>query len=686
MVVEEASAVEAAVGIRRRSLVLGVLVYLVCLSSPAAAEETYPYVAQWPPSNASYSFLGPGAIALDKSGNIYVADAGNHRIVKLSPSGTLLTTWGSPGTGGGQFDLPGGVAVDTSGNVYVSDSGNHRVQKFSSTGTYRAEWGSSLNFPLGIGVGPSGNLYVADTGNHRIVKFSPSGAQVAAWGSFGAGGGQFDNPEGVTVGPSGDVYVADTANGRIQRFTSAGVHLGTLRSELDAPSGLGVDSGGTLYVADAGNHRVLKLSPTGTDLAAIGSPGVGDGQLTFPLGVAADGSGNVYVADTDNHRVQKFRDTSPPTTTLSRSSQPDITGGLFRPAFSKPPTVALTSSEPGRTYYNWSSSSHGPQGQWVPYTGPITAPTYSAHFYYYSTDLAGNKERFKPWLYRFERPLADYGARYGTTFTSVWIHPNPLFPNENAWITLFSGKKLSMRTTSFCFTINKPGNVWINVYNYKGRVLRMPARPIVEDGKLFKRWLLPGRYYQGWNGKDQNGRQLPPGTYKYVLELRSWDQMRNQWATDSHTGTVTIGDRAAAASLANRLSYVSLISPFEAVWMYPNPFYPGQNRWFAGDPVNDPTRRVSLNTTSFCFTLTAPGYAWINVYDHRGLVRRMPVRPVVRGGKLYNRWLPAGRYYVGWNGKDDARRLLLPGNYRYALELNDRSSTRTTEGIVSIRR
>ena len=180
----------------------------------------------WNPPSEDGQFYYPRGVAVDRSGNVYVADTGNNRIQKFSPWGWFLTKWGSEGSGDGQFENPSGVAVDGSGNVYVADTDNHRIQKFSSDGVFLTKWGGSkgsgdgqFDYPRGIAVDGNGNVYVADTGNHRIQKFNSEGVFLTKWGSYGSEDGQFDYPQGVAVDRSGNVYVADSRNNRIQKFT-----------------------------------------------------------------------------------------------------------------------------------------------------------------------------------------------------------------------------------------------------------------------------------------------------------------------------------------------------------------------------------------------------------------------------------------------------------------------------------
>jgi len=115
--------------------------------------------------------------------------------------------WGSFGSGAGQFDHPWAVAADPAGDIYVADAINHRIQKFTDTGTYLTQWGSNgsgdgqFDTPLGVATDATGNVYVADVLNYRIQKFTDTGAYVTQWGSFGTGDGEFRFPVAVVFGP-----------------------------------------------------------------------------------------------------------------------------------------------------------------------------------------------------------------------------------------------------------------------------------------------------------------------------------------------------------------------------------------------------------------------------------------------------------------------------------------------------
>lgn len=222
---------------------------------------------------------GPFGIAVDAQGTIYVADAGDNTIKKLSPTGQLLATWGKTGSAPGELSWPQGVAVDAQGNVYVVDANNSRIQKFSSTGTLLAVFGNTgssverLNLPVGIDLDAQGDLYIADLRNHRLVKFSPEGTFLIAWS--GAGGKQFSSARGVSVDREGNISITDARNFRIVKFSPTGKVLAIWQRPMDlALFGITGDPQGNIYVVwtPVPNNGVLrggirKLSPSGAALA-----------------------------------------------------------------------------------------------------------------------------------------------------------------------------------------------------------------------------------------------------------------------------------------------------------------------------------------------------------------------------------------------------------------------------------
>ena len=202
-------------------------------------------------------FDSPTAMAVDPSGNILVADTGNGRIEKFSPTGTFVTSIG-------QFEAPNGIAIDHTGNIYVAEIGSkHRVQKLGPDGTFIAQWAPGLYGPRRITIGPDDSVYVVDSGHNRIVKFSPDGQVLASWGSEGSGDGQFKGFSSVAVDPiNNKVYVADSLNSRIQVFDSDGKFLTKwLVPEWGRPNGfedLAIDSQrGRLYASSANMGAVL---------------------------------------------------------------------------------------------------------------------------------------------------------------------------------------------------------------------------------------------------------------------------------------------------------------------------------------------------------------------------------------------------------------------------------------------
>jgi hypothetical protein len=298
------------------------------LSFKTLAGTTYALDRKWgSQGSGDGQFVAPFGIAVDFSGNVYVADNGSNRIQKFSSSGAFLAKWGTFGTGDGQFQSPAGVALDLPGNVYVADTLNDRIQKFTSSGTFLTKWGSQglgdgqVNHPQGVAASRQSRLgvitypvYVADTDHSRVQRFNSDGSFFSKWGAFGTADGQFDDPVGIgAYAGGGSVYVADTYNDRIQAFNIAGTFQakwgaeGSGDGQFSNPRGVAVDRLGNVYVADTGNSRIQKFGPTGAFTTKWGTLGTGDGQFNSPWGVAVDQLGYVYVTDIGNHRIEKFK-------------------------------------------------------------------------------------------------------------------------------------------------------------------------------------------------------------------------------------------------------------------------------------------------------------------------------------------------------------------------------------------
>jgi DNA-binding beta-propeller fold protein YncE len=323
----------------RRSLLC--LVFALVMGVPlagAATTETPVFDTMWGgPGSGDGQFQAPAAVAVDRAGNIYVADTNNNRIQKFDANGTFLTKWGSEGSADGQFQGPSGIAADSSGNVYVADTFNSRIQKFDANGTFLTKWGGfgigegEFRFPLGLAVDTAGNVYVGDRSPHegaqldRIQKFSADGSFLMSWGSSGSGDGQFQSPSGIAVDADGSVYVADTHNQRIQKFDANGTFLtkwgsfGTGDGEFAFPAKVAVDALGNVYVADFHNSRIQKFDSSGSFLTKWGSEGSVAGEFQGAAAVAVDAVANVYVADAGNNRIQKFKDATPPVVSCSAS-------------------------------------------------------------------------------------------------------------------------------------------------------------------------------------------------------------------------------------------------------------------------------------------------------------------------------------------------------------------------------
>lgn len=310
-------------------------------------------------------FQNPAGMAIDASGNLYVADRWNNAIRRITPAGVVTTFAGalnSPGSDDGPGDQARfflasnngannlGIAWDGAGDLFVADDYNHTIRKITPAGVVTTLAGTpgiagsrdgngaeaQFNEPAGVAVDKAGHIYVADSGNFTIRKITPTGSVTTLAGSPGLGGSEdglgaaarFSIPGGIAVDGAGNVFVAE-ASCSVRRITPNGVvttpfgvnedcrivdGVGT-NARFGQLAGLTIDASDNLYVAEVRYNAIRKITPTGvvTTLAGSGDvdPGSADGagaaaRFYGPNGVAADAAGNISVADVGNHAIRKI--------------------------------------------------------------------------------------------------------------------------------------------------------------------------------------------------------------------------------------------------------------------------------------------------------------------------------------------------------------------------------------------
>jgi streptogramin lyase len=257
----------------------------------------------------------PFGMAINTSGDLYVADYRNKRVEEFSSTGKYLAQLGAEGSEGA-LSGPEGVAVDSKGNIWVVDADADDVEEFSSSGAYLQKFGSTghgngqLFVPRSIAVGANGDLYVVDSDNNRVEEFSTTGEYLGQFGSEGSGNGQFKQPVGIVIA-GGNVYVSDFSNDRVEKFNEKGEYLGQFGSkgtgngQFNGPNGVAV-ADGVVYVVDEGNSRVEEFNEKGEYLGQFGSNGTGSGQFEEPWDIVTNSTGSVWVTDTVNDRVEKW--------------------------------------------------------------------------------------------------------------------------------------------------------------------------------------------------------------------------------------------------------------------------------------------------------------------------------------------------------------------------------------------
>jgi len=248
------------------------------------------------------SMTWPAGCALDKAGNLYVADEWRNQIVMFTKDGEVIGRWGTTGSGDGQMDGPNGITFDAQDNLLVVDGRNHRVQKFSKAGKFISKFGShganngQFNLPWGITVDHEGNIFVADWRNDRIQKFSKDGKFLMKLGASGTKDGQLNRPTGVAVDSEGFVYVTDWGNDRVQVFDREGQFVAKMLGE-----------GG---ISKWGKEK-LDANPDMWKEREISQGLEEEKKFWAPICVRVDDQGRVFIVESARQRIQVYKKIDP---------------------------------------------------------------------------------------------------------------------------------------------------------------------------------------------------------------------------------------------------------------------------------------------------------------------------------------------------------------------------------------
>lgn len=305
-------------------------------------------------------FKNPAFIASDSKGNLFVSDASDHVIRKITPAGVVTTFAGIAATTGSAdnatgtmatFNNPQGIVIDSNDNLFVADENNHTIRKITPSGavtTFAGTAGANgstdangtsarFDTPEVLAIDSSNNIFVGDRGNLLVRKITSAGVVSTIAGTVGASGdtdgvgtsASFGGMQGIAVDSSGNIFVADTQNQTIRKIDSSnnvttyagasgvsGSADGSLTSaRFQVPCGMVFDKKGNLFISDNDNHTIRKISKDGTVSTLAGSaPTLGSvngtgsaARFHYPLGLAVDPDNKLYVVDAYNYLIRKIR-------------------------------------------------------------------------------------------------------------------------------------------------------------------------------------------------------------------------------------------------------------------------------------------------------------------------------------------------------------------------------------------
>jgi NHL repeat len=416
----------------------------------------------------------PFGAAVDASGNVYIADKSNNRVRKVSPTGIITTVAGNGSSGysgdgspatAAQINSPYDVAVDAYGNVYIADAGNNRVRKVSPSGIISTVAGNgstgyggdgspataaNVGSPSGLAVDLSGNLYISSDGTH-IRKVNSAGiiSTFAGNGSASYGGdgsaatiASLHNPVSVAVDVAGNVYIADQLNNRIRKVNTAGIintiagngtagyagdGLSAITSaEVNNPWGIAVDGLGNVYIGDHSNNRVRMINTTGiiNTVAGNGTAGYsGDAcaatasELNTHWGICVDGMGQLYIADGGNNRVRKVTYNHAPYFTGGHIQNMSACQGSTYDSLNSLLSIYDADNGQGETWSAIAGPYHGSVG--ISYTGTSGSDTVTPVGLWYTpvTTYSGRDS--------FKVKITDCAGGTDTTWIKVTVNPPP---------------------------------------------------------------------------------------------------------------------------------------------------------------------------------------------------------------------------------------------------------------------
>lgn len=286
--------------------------YFLCCAAifvtawPAFASAADPYVSlgflELP---SSVEVGAASSVDVDKADNVYFLHRGQPPVIVFDAQRKFVR-----GFGEGLFKVPHGLRIDRDGNVWTTDNGNHVLRKFTPEGKLLATVGiegqaaggkDGFRAPDDIVFDTRGDMYVADSGNGRIVKLDADGKYLSQWGTKGKGAGQFATAHGLAIDREDRIYVADRGNKRVQVFDGSGKHLADW-SGFGNPFGL-IVIGDELIASEGDIHKMFHLDRAGKVVASWGDPKL----LQLPHLMAVDSQGTLFVTEVNGKRVQMFK-------------------------------------------------------------------------------------------------------------------------------------------------------------------------------------------------------------------------------------------------------------------------------------------------------------------------------------------------------------------------------------------